>query len=67
MEKLLSVDEISDILGVSKATVYRWVHYGFVRYLKVGGAVRFKVVAGHCPKCGAPAPDNFCGECGLHF
>lgn len=41
MEKLLTIDEISKILQVSKATVYRWVHYDFVPHIKIGGAVRF--------------------------
>ncbi len=41
MERLLTVEEVSDILRVSKSTVYRWVHYGFIPHIKVGGAVRF--------------------------
>lgn len=41
MERLLTVDELSDKLRVSRSTVYRWVHYDFVPYIKIGGAVRF--------------------------
>jgi excisionase family DNA binding protein len=41
MEKLLTVDELSGMLRISKSTIYRWVHYGFVPHVKLGGAVRF--------------------------
>ncbi len=42
MEELLTIDELSDKLKVSKSTVYRWVHYDFIPHIKLGGAVRFK-------------------------
>ena len=41
MKKLLTVEELSSMLRVSKSTVYRWVHYEFVPHLKIGGTVRF--------------------------
>lgn len=34
---------------------------------KRGGAVRLKVVPGHCPKCGGKAEGRFCPECSLHW
>ena len=41
MDKLLTVDELSDILQVSKPTIYRWVHYDFIPHMKLSGALRF--------------------------
>jgi len=41
MEKLLTIDDLAKMLSVSKSTIYRWVHYGFVPHFKIGGAVRF--------------------------
>jgi excisionase family DNA binding protein len=45
MEELLTVEELSDKLKVGKSTVYRWVHYDYIPYVKLGGAVRFNKVA----------------------
>jgi excisionase family DNA binding protein len=42
MEELLTIEELSDKLKISKSTVYRWVHYDFIPHIKLGGAVRFK-------------------------
>jgi len=42
MEELLTVEELGDKLKVSKATVYRWVHYDFIPRIKLGGVVRFR-------------------------
>ena len=47
MEKLLKINEVSEILQVSPKTVYNWVCYGYIQHFKVnnsqgnGGAVRF--------------------------
>jgi len=41
MERLLTVEELSNMLRVSMSTVYRWVHCDFVPHIKVGGLVRF--------------------------
>ena len=41
MEQLLTIEELSDKLKVSRSTVYRWVHYDFIPYIKLGGAIRF--------------------------
>ncbi|MHB9141988.1 MAG: helix-turn-helix domain-containing protein [Paludibacter sp.] len=45
MEKLLTVDELSEILQVSKPTIYRWVHWEFIPHYKIGNAVRFEMKA----------------------
>ncbi len=42
MEKLLTVPQLCDHLQVSKSLVYKWVHYDFVPYVKIGNIVRFK-------------------------
>lgn len=42
MEKLLTVHEISDLLGVKPSTVRKWVHLGFIPHVKLGRAVRFE-------------------------
>ena len=41
MRKLLTVDELSEALGVAKSTIYRWVHCDFIPHIKLGGTVRF--------------------------
>jgi excisionase family DNA binding protein len=41
MQKLLTIDETSDILKVPKATIYRWVHYRKIPYVKVGRRLSF--------------------------
>ncbi len=48
MERLLKIDEVSDLLHVSPKTIYNWVCYGYIPHLKIfserahRGAVRFK-------------------------
>ena len=40
--KLLTMDEASEYLGVSKLTLYGWVSARKVSYVKVGRLVKFK-------------------------
>lgn len=42
MEKLLKVEEIADLLQVSKSLVYKWVHYEYIPCVKIGSGVRFR-------------------------
>lgn len=48
MEKLLKINEVSEILGISPKTIYNWVCYGYIPHFKVfnqrghRGVVRFK-------------------------
>ena len=42
MEKLLTIKQLSEILGYSCRTIYEWTHYGFIPYIKLGGLVHFK-------------------------
>ena len=41
MNRLLTVEELSDRLQVGRTTIYRWVATDFVPYFKVGRVVRF--------------------------
>jgi len=42
MEKLLTVDELAEVLSVKKSTIYQWRHLGLIPYIKVGRFVRFR-------------------------
>lgn len=42
MEPLLTVQQLSEYLGVQPSTVYHWTHEGFVPHYKVGDTIRFK-------------------------
>ena len=43
MEKFLKVKQLVEYLQVSQALGYKWVHYGFVPYIKLGTVVRFRI------------------------
>ena len=43
MEKLLTVKQLAEYLQVSQALVYKWVHYDFIPYIKIGTLVRFRL------------------------
>ena len=42
MSKLLTMDEASEYLGISKLTLYGWVSERRLAYVKVGRLVKFK-------------------------
>ena len=42
MEKLLTVDELAEVLSVKRSTIYQWRHLGLIPYIKVGRFVRFR-------------------------
>ncbi len=42
MEKLLTIDELAEVLSAKKSTIYQWVHLGLIPYIKVGRLLRFK-------------------------
>jgi len=42
MDKLLTPQQIADILGVKPSTIYQWTHQGFIPHVKVGRLVRFR-------------------------
>ena len=39
--RLLNAQEIADLLGVKKSTIYQWTHQGFIPFVKIGKLVRF--------------------------
>ncbi len=41
MEKLLSVNQLSDILGLKKITIYEWVRDNKIPFVKLGKRVLF--------------------------
>ena len=42
MEKLLTVDNLCELLQVKRGLVYKWVHYGYVPHIKIGTILRFR-------------------------
>ena len=42
MERLLTIKDVSELLQVSQALVYKWVHFNFIPYIKMGSLLRFK-------------------------
>ncbi len=42
MEKLLTIDELAEVLSAKKSTIYQWVHLGLIPHMKVGRLLRFK-------------------------
>ncbi|MBI5789119.1 MAG: helix-turn-helix domain-containing protein [Candidatus Schekmanbacteria bacterium] len=39
--KLLKAAEVAKMFQVQESTVYKWVHYGYIPYVKLGSALRF--------------------------
>jgi len=42
MNKLLTPDEVAELLSVRKSTIYHWTHQGFIPHVKLGKFVRFR-------------------------
>ncbi len=42
MEKLLTPQEIADLLGIQMSTIYSWTHEEFVPFIKLGRLIRFR-------------------------
>jgi len=41
MNKLLTPQEVADLLSVRKSTIYQWTHQGYIPFVKLGKFVRF--------------------------
>jgi len=41
MEKLMDTAQIADRLSVKPSTIRKWVHYGYIPFVKIGSCVRF--------------------------
>jgi len=44
MEKLLKVEQIAELLQVSKRTIYDWTHIGYIPHYKFPNKLRFKKI-----------------------
>ncbi len=42
MDRLLTPEQISDLLGVKLSTIYQWTHIKYIPHVKLGRFVRFK-------------------------
>ncbi len=42
MDKLLTPQEVADLLGVQKSTIYQWTHQGYIPHVKLRNLVRFR-------------------------
>ena len=41
-DKLLTIDEASELLSVSKMTLHRWDHTGILKKVEIGGKRRYR-------------------------
>lgn len=42
MDRLLTPQEVADLLQVRKSTIYQWTHIGYIPHFKLGRFVRFR-------------------------
>ncbi len=42
MNKLLTPDQVAELLGVEKSTIYNWTHTKFIPHIKVGRLLRLR-------------------------
>ncbi len=40
-DQLMNTSQMAGWLNMSKSTIRKWVHYGFIPHIKLGRAVRF--------------------------
>jgi len=43
MEKLLKIEQVADLLQISKRTIYDWTHIDYIPHYKLPKGVRFKL------------------------
>lgn len=43
MEKLINIDQLSELIQVSKNTIYHWVHADYVPHYKFPKGLRFRM------------------------
>lgn len=43
MQPLLTIEDVSNMLQLKVSTIYDWVHRKKIRYVKMGGRVRFRL------------------------
>lgn len=44
MEKLLTVQQLSELIQVKRSTLYEWTHVGFIPHYKFPKGIRFKEI-----------------------
>lgn len=44
MERLLKINDIADLLQVSRRTIYDWIHVGFIPHYRFPKGIRFREV-----------------------
>jgi len=44
-ERLLNVTEAAAMLGLKRSTLYQWAYERRITYVKIGGALRFRLSA----------------------
>ena len=42
MDKLLTPVQLAALLQIKQSTVYKWVHYQYIPYIKIGDLIRFR-------------------------
>jgi len=42
MERLLTIDQVSELLQIKKSTLYSWTFTRKIPFVKINGALRFK-------------------------
>jgi excisionase family DNA binding protein len=42
VEQLLTISQLSELIQVSRSTLYEWTHTGFIPHYKLPKGVRFK-------------------------
>lgn len=42
MEKLLTIKQLSELIQISRSTLYEWTHTGFIPHYKLPKDVRFR-------------------------
>jgi excisionase family DNA binding protein len=42
MNRLLTCNEVANLLGVKPSTIYQWTHQGYIPHIKLGRVVRFR-------------------------
>ena len=43
MERLLTVQELSELIQVSRSTIYEWTHIGYIPHYKFPKGIRFRL------------------------
>ena len=42
LDRLLTINQLSEVIQIKVPTIYRWVHEGYIPHLKINHLIRFK-------------------------